>query len=323
MHKSKLPLTFDEAFKDLMKYYFSPFAKVITDYEIIKLPKKVDLLIIEIDKPIENYVKIFKYFKRFNIIEFKSERNRFRLTSDLYKLGIYIGGLLLEEKEANVENTTFSLVSTFTPKVFLKKYKAKQICTGLYCIDYISVIPIHIVVIEEIEVNLDLELKVIKEFTSFRDREKFIEEILHSALENPKIYKKYLDNIIVLYQKELQKILKKERISMTIGEKNIRAWAEDLGLKDEYISQGINQGIIQGITQGINQGINQGITQGINQGITQGINQGIIQGITQGIEQTNYEIIKKALKRGNSIEEISDFLELPVDYIQNLLNRKN
>ena len=62
---------YDEAFKELMRYYFEPFAQVITDYEILNLPKRLDVLIIEADTSIKKHVKIFKYFKRYNIIEFK------------------------------------------------------------------------------------------------------------------------------------------------------------------------------------------------------------------------------------------------------------
>lgn len=71
-NKELKPTGYDEIFKIMIKHYFERFAKVITDYEIINLPKKADLLIIEVDKPITKHVKIFTYFKRFNIIEFNS-----------------------------------------------------------------------------------------------------------------------------------------------------------------------------------------------------------------------------------------------------------
>ena len=48
--KIKLNIGYDELFKSVMKFYFGPFANVITDFEIIKLPKKVDLLVIESEK---------------------------------------------------------------------------------------------------------------------------------------------------------------------------------------------------------------------------------------------------------------------------------
>ena len=70
---------FDESFKILAKDFFGKFSKVITDCEILKLPRKADVLVIETEKPITKYVKIFDYFKKVNIIEFKSVNNPFRL----------------------------------------------------------------------------------------------------------------------------------------------------------------------------------------------------------------------------------------------------
>jgi hypothetical protein len=106
---------YDEIFKIMMKEYFERFAKVITDYEVINLPKSVDLLIIEIDRPITKYVKLLTYFKRINIIEFKSVSDSFRLNRDLYKIGIYIGGVSLREEKANIDNTTFTIISSGRP----------------------------------------------------------------------------------------------------------------------------------------------------------------------------------------------------------------
>lgn len=89
LKKIKLNVGFDEFFKTSMKVYFSPYATVITNYEIIKLLQKVDLHIIEAEEPIEEHLELMKYFKRFNILEFKSETEKFVLNKDLYKIGIY------------------------------------------------------------------------------------------------------------------------------------------------------------------------------------------------------------------------------------------
>ena len=115
---------YDECFKILAKHFFEKFSKVITDYEIIKLPKKTDLLVIETDSPIHEHVKIFDYFKKFNIIEFKSPGDTFRPAEDLPKIFIYLGGILLNEKAATPQNTTFTLVSSHKPVKLLKCIKA-------------------------------------------------------------------------------------------------------------------------------------------------------------------------------------------------------
>ena len=77
----------------------------------------------ETDKPITNYVRIFDYFRKFNIIEFKSVNDPFRIDKDIPKILVYIGGILLAEKEATLENTTFSIVSSRKPVKLFKVYK--------------------------------------------------------------------------------------------------------------------------------------------------------------------------------------------------------
>ena len=148
-----------------MKLYFEPFAKVITDYEIIDLPKKVDLLIIEADKPIIEHLEVMKYFRRFNIIEFKSENDKLDLNRDLYKLGVYLNCTLFKVPESNINNTTFTLVSSRKLSKLLKLFKAEKLRAGLYKINNISVIPIYVVIISEVEINLEKEITALKELT--------------------------------------------------------------------------------------------------------------------------------------------------------------
>jgi len=50
-------LGYDEIFKILVKNFFESFATVITDYEIVKLPKKADTLIIEMKEKFQDKLK--------------------------------------------------------------------------------------------------------------------------------------------------------------------------------------------------------------------------------------------------------------------------
>ncbi|MCB1191666.1 MAG: hypothetical protein KDK90_14580 [Leptospiraceae bacterium] len=77
--------TYDEIFKYRIKQFFEKFAIVKTEYEILRLPRKADILVIEAEESIQDHVLLFTYFKKYNIIEFKSEEDRFR-TRDLYKI---------------------------------------------------------------------------------------------------------------------------------------------------------------------------------------------------------------------------------------------
>jgi len=282
----KLPQNYDESFKILMTDYFSKFAKVITDYEIIDLPKRVDILIIEVNQPIEQYVELFKYFKRYNIIEFKSERNRFKSDEDLYKLGIYIGGVLLKESEANPKNTTFTIVSSLKPARFLKQYNAEQIRQGLYIIEDISIVPIHVVVTEEIELSLEKELGYIKGFTSKKDRFNYIRSLVQSnkSLKNIDIL---LRNVMIHYAEEFKKIIYEEGI-MTTTEKNVRKLIKTFGLDKELINFGKQQGLQQGLKSGR----------------------------IEALEN----IAIKALSKGMAIEEISEITGLSIEQIKKLKN---
>ena len=67
---------------------------------------------------------------------------------------------------------------------------------------------------------------------------------------------------------------------MTVVEKNVREWAEELGLKDEYVNVGFKLGEQKGIEKGIEKGEE------------------------KGIENAYRSIIKSALENKYSIEEI-------------------
>ena len=250
---SKESYGLDEIFKILMKHYFEKFCKVITDFEIIKLPKKADLLIIETDKPITEHVKIFTYFKKVNIIEFKSVNDPFRFKEDLPKIWIYSGGVVSNEKESNIENTTFTLVSSRKPEKLLKYYEKdiQKVQNGVYLIQRMIPIPVYVVVINELDFNLEKEVAILKEFSTGVEREKYLKEIIHRVSSGTnKIVQKDLNNELKellhfafsLYKNEIKKIMTEERISMTTVQKNIESWAEELGLKDRYILDGILNG---------------------------------------------------------------------------------
>ncbi|MBM2814857.1 MAG: hypothetical protein HW421_1619 [Ignavibacteria bacterium] len=284
--KKKITISYDESFKILMAGYFGKFAKVITDYEIIDLPKRVDVLVIEMNKPIAPYVELLTYFKRFNIVEFKSEKDRFNIYDDLYKLGIYICGLLLKEPEANVKNTTFTLVSSLRPGKLLKQYKAEHIRQGLYIIEDISLIPVYVVIPEELELRYDKEISVLKEFTSKKDRSEFIKGLLTGG-ETIEEYENLMRITSILYSIQLIKIIKQEGFMNTI-ERNFRKAIKELGFDQEFIKIGLEQGMQQGMQQGINEGIE--------------------------------KIARNALMRGFSIDEIALLTGLTKSQIKKLKN---
>jgi hypothetical protein len=252
----KLNIGYDEFFKTVMKVYFEPFAKVITDYEIIDLPKKVDLLIIEADKPIVEYLEVMKYFKRFNIIEFKSENDKFDLNKDIYKLGIYLNGTLFTVPNSNIENTTFTLVSSRKLSKLLKLFNAEKIRAGLYIIKNISVIPIYVVIISEVETNLEKEITALKELTVSSDLSYFLSELIDKYKENPDKYQKYFDLASSNYFSELREVQEeKGEIKMNRLEKNTWAAIQYFKIDEQLITKGKLEGLEEGLEKGIEKGM--------------------------------------------------------------------
>jgi hypothetical protein len=305
--EKKSSIGYDETFKILMKEYFGKFAKVITDYEIINLPRNVDLLIIEVKEPIEKHVKLFTYFKRYNIIEFKSIADPFRMNRDLYKIGIYIGGILLKEKKADIKNTTFTLVSSRKPEKFLKYYKEKTraIKKGLYLIENLFILPIYVVVIEELELELRNDITVLKEFSSGEDRKKFLRIAVQQYASGEKYYEPFIKYGLALYENDIERIIKEENMKMNLMEKNYDKWAEELGFKKKWIEQGMEKGMEKGIAKGIEKGIEQGMEKGMEQGI-----------ITK-----QEEIVLRMKKSGLDIEEIERYTGVSTDTIKSIITK--
>jgi len=238
--------TYDELFKKQCKEFFQKFATVITDYEIVKLPKKADILIIEMYAKLNTKLEIFNYFEEYNIIEFKSVADHFKVGEDDLKISFYINGVLLQEKDANVNNTTFTLVSSGKPEAFLKKFKDKiqTIRTGHYRLVDIALIPVNIVVITEIEGDFTEEYKLLKEFSKGSDLEKFIRQFL-------KKYDKIKDNdtfdvLLSLYGIDVIKIMKELDMHTNIIETNINYLVEELGMKDKFKLEGKDEGNVEG-----------------------------------------------------------------------------
>ena len=236
-----------------------------------------------------------KYFKRFNIIEFKSETDKFDLNRDLYKLGIYLNGVLFTVHESNISNTTFTIVSSRKLSKFLKLFKSERVRKGLYIINNISIIPIHVIIISEIEPNLVKEITALKELTVSKERKLFLSLLIDKYKENPVEFKKYIEFATSNYFSEFNKLQQeKGGVEMTYIEKNIWAGIEYFKIDEKLFSEGMEKGM------------------------EKGINEGIIQGKIQGIEENKLESAKRALLNGLDIKTISIITTLDEKKIKKL-----
>ena len=161
MNKRKLQKTFDEVFKKRAIAFFSKFAKVETEFELHRLPRKLDVLVIESDKPIGKHLDLMNYFKEFNIIEFKSESQGVKL-QDIYKTLYYISAFILRKKEKGC--LSFTLITTKKPKRFLEAYHFFENKRGLYVMEIPGITKIHCIVVSELDKNSDRELEFLQIF---------------------------------------------------------------------------------------------------------------------------------------------------------------
>jgi hypothetical protein len=225
------------------------------------------------------------------LIEFKSENNRFKLKEDLFKLGIYINGLILKEPEADVNNTSFTLVTSKKPTKFLKQYKAVEIRQGLYCIENISPIPIYVAVASELELKFEKELSIIKEFAG-RDK---MEDYFRKLIRQFEPEKEELLRIgMTLYSEEITKIIKEEGI-MNMAEKNVWYLVKELGFDKKIIEEGKEQWLQQGLQQEYERSLKRQFEQ-------------------------KEEIARKGLAMGMSIESIAELTGLTKVQIKKLKN---
>ncbi|MCP5498586.1 MAG: hypothetical protein H7A25_01675 [Leptospiraceae bacterium] len=233
MNKRKLQKTFDEVFKKRAIAFFSKFAKVETEFELHRLPRKLDVLIIESDKPIRQHLDLMNYFQEFNIIEFKSESQGVKL-QDIYKTLYYISAFVLRKKEKG--DISFTLITTKKPERFLETYHFLEKRKGLYVMEISGIIKIHCIVISELDKNTDRELEFLQIFTAKKQRK----EIIREAIE--KGFGENLKDSFLLYREEVESILKEMGKSMTAIEERVWELAEEFGIREKIREASIQEG---------------------------------------------------------------------------------
>ncbi|GIX40870.1 MAG: hypothetical protein KatS3mg129_0603 [Leptospiraceae bacterium] len=152
MPNHKFTLKYDEFFKIVTKNFFELLnCNVITEYEILNLPKKADIIIIK--NPDTKKLELFKYFKIFNIISFKSEKDKPSI-KDFNDLFIYLTGFCNREKSANLNNTTITLITPDFTKSFknLLNKHAILLQDGLYKF-HNDLLNIYFIEINQLDIN--------------------------------------------------------------------------------------------------------------------------------------------------------------------------
>ena len=167
--KQRYTISLDEFFKYECKELFTALGCVVeTDFELLKQPKRLDLLIIKKAKIKEKLV-IFNYFSEYNLISYKSFRDSFS-EADIRSLEVYHRSYLNIEKKADARNTTMTLIVSQKPTKFLKENRqfVSERSTGHYIIDY-NLYQAHILNLEELSLE-GIDGILLSEFVKDKDR---------------------------------------------------------------------------------------------------------------------------------------------------------
>ncbi len=120
----RILITFDEFFKRSSKSFFEKEGfRVETEVEIFHLPKRLDVLVVKnslTHLPLD--FTLLNFWKENNLISFKSKPDSLEIY-DIWDSVLYLFGFINRNKNANLENTTMSLLVNNHPREFLKKYK--------------------------------------------------------------------------------------------------------------------------------------------------------------------------------------------------------
>lgn len=140
---------------------------------------------------------------------------------------------------------TFTLISSRKPIKLLKMFKksTQKIQNGVYFITDVLHIPVYVVVPNEVcyrkgGCELDEELALLKAFSTGKERERFLREALRRYFQGEELYSSHLFYAFSLYRDEVVKIAEEEGLNMTLMEKNMLAWVDDLNLREKILAEG-------------------------------------------------------------------------------------
>ncbi|HRP68667.1 MAG TPA: hypothetical protein PLY93_03980 [Turneriella sp.] len=139
----------------MAKGFFRLFGySVKTEFEIFKLPQKVDVVILRSKRttqPASNGFTVLDYFLEHNLISFKLFKDNFS-TADVLELIIYFVGYINAEKSARIDNTTATLIVTKMPTKVNQMTGLHKLAEGKYILK-MNLFSVYIVNVNEIEIT--------------------------------------------------------------------------------------------------------------------------------------------------------------------------
>jgi hypothetical protein len=240
MSQKKFILKYDEFFKITTKNFFEILkCNVITEFEIINLPKKVDIIIIK--NPNSKKLQLFKYFKNYNIISFKSEKDK-PTSKDFYDLFIYLMGFCNLEKLANLNNTTITLIASHLPKSFLKLFQHNliPIKKGLWKLEQ-KLFHIYFIEINQLDSN-DYEVEYLHIFGN-KEKLNTGSHNIHNLIKNKKMLE-FLKQMYFIRYSNFEKEIPEDFPMPKVYEADITE------LVKPHYEKGLQEGLQKGLQEG-------------------------------------------------------------------------
>ena len=297
----------DEAFKIFSKLFFEKGLKyqVQTDYELLKLPKRLDVVVIKGDVSLAKRLHFFSYFKQHNIISFKSFTDRLK-KADLYDALIYSPAYAKNERLKDLKGITVTVISAYQGREVVKDLGLKQIREGIYEVEGRLGDCLRLVVLNEVELQRgEWDLGLIFMFAG----KKKLWELKEWLKENRESFEKgkeYFLTILPLFRKEALEVIKEVRemgrreFVIDIAE-NLR-YLKSLGFKvktyEEIFGEGELKGREKGREEGLREGLQRGLQQGLQEGLQQGLQEGLQKGLQQGLQEGLQEGLREAILLG-------------------------
>ena len=152
-HHNTYDLSLDTFFKIQCQGFFPLFNYIVEpELELLKRPKRLDVLLIR-KHTIPQHFHILDYLSNYNLISYKSFRDRFA-QDDILDCIIYLHSYLKLKPQAKLDTTTMTLIVSQSPKKFFREHKeyilVKQ--PGCYIIQY-NLFRIFVINLEEIEIK--------------------------------------------------------------------------------------------------------------------------------------------------------------------------
>ncbi|MBQ8804324.1 MAG: hypothetical protein IJZ53_11865 [Tyzzerella sp.] len=268
------------------------FLDYINEYNLSSKPLQIDLLVVKKMKEIEIHNEIGKIFRKHNILEYKSPDDSMNVNTFL-KVRAY--AYLYKTQEEHIDDIlldeiTITLVRKRKPVKLFKwfrdnGYHIEEKYKGIYFIDKEGNFLTQVIVSSQLNKENQKWLTLLHDDLNREDAERVVLQVDSLTEESEK---EHADSVLQVALQENRKLFNE--------------------LKEEGK-----------MCEALRKLMEPELNEAKQQAMQEGRQEGIQQGIQQGIQDT----IVKSLKAGNSAEDISRIMQIPLEEVESIKNEKN